>query len=172
MESRADGAELDPQGGRDLLVGQSFEIAEYHHDAAVLGQLGDGAMEGGFHLAALGTRVGPSVRVGHAEQDLFAMAHRVALSHGQAVEAEPRHDGVQPGRELGVAAELRETPVGTEERLLRDFLGFGGAAQHAQSDAEDAVLMGGHELLEGPRVARPQPFEKCRDIGGLSFPHS
>jgi hypothetical protein len=31
--------------------------------------------------------------------------------------------------------------------------------------------MGGHELLEGPRVARSQPFEKIRSIGGISFPH-
>jgi hypothetical protein len=62
--------------------------------------------------------------------------------------------------------------VSTEERLLRDFFGFGRAAQHAQGDAEDAMLVSGHELLEGPRVARPQTFEKCRDIGGISFPHS
>jgi len=32
--------------------------------------------------------------------------------------------------------------------------------------------VGGHELLEGPRVARSQPFEKIRSIDGISFPHS
>ena len=62
--------------------------------------------------------------------------------------------------------------MGAEERFLGGLFRFGRAAEHAQGDPEDAVLMGDHELLEGPRVARSQPFEKIRSIGGISFPHS
>ena len=62
--------------------------------------------------------------------------------------------------------------MSTEERLLGSLLGFGRAAEHAQGHTKDAVLVGGHELLEGPRVARAQPFEKIRSIDGISFPHS
>jgi len=50
--------------------------------------------------------------------------------------------------------------MGPQKRLLRDLLGFGSASEHAESHAEDAVLMRGDELLEGLRVARPQPFEE------------
>jgi hypothetical protein len=59
-----------------------------------------------------------------------------------------------------------------EERFLGSLLGFGRAAEHAQGHTKDTVLMGGHELLEGPRVTRSQPLEKIRSIGGISFPHS
>ena len=64
-----------------------------------------------------------------------------------------------------------KAPVRPEKRLLRDLLGLGRAAEHAKGHAEDAVLMGGDELLEGPRVARPQPVEQFRGIGSISFPH-
>ena len=62
--------------------------------------------------------------------------------------------------------------MGAEEGFLRHLFGLGRAAEHAQGHAEDAVLMGGDELLEGLRVARPQPFEEYRGIGGISFPHT
>jgi hypothetical protein len=42
-----------------------------------------------------------------------------------------------------------------EEHLLSDFLGLRRVAQHPPGDAEDPVLIGDHELLEGPAVARP-----------------
>jgi hypothetical protein len=84
-------------------------------------------MEGSFHLAALRTGIGPSVRVGHAEQDLFTVPHRLAVSRGETVEAEARHDSVQPGRELGLAAKLRKAPMSAEERFLGSLFGFGRA---------------------------------------------
>jgi hypothetical protein len=111
------------------------------------------------------------VRVGHPEQDLFTLGHRLAVSHGETVETEPRHDGVQPGRELGLAAKVRQASVSAEERFLGRLFRFGRASEHAQGDPEHAVLMGGHEFLEGPRVTRSQPLEKIRSIGGISFPH-
>jgi hypothetical protein len=47
-----------------------------------------------------------------------------------------------------------------QERLLSDLLGFGARAQHAERDAEDPVLVRGHQLLECPPVAGAQPGEQ------------
>ncbi len=58
-----------------------------------------------------------------------------------------------------------------EEGFLRHLFGLGRAAEHAQGHAEDAVLMGGDELFKGPHVARAQPVEQFRRIGGISFSH-
>ena len=99
------------------------------------------------------------------------MADRLAVSRRQPVEAETGDDGVEPGGELGLPAELAKAPVRAEEGFLRHLFGFGRAAEHAQGHAEHAVLVGGDELFEGPRVARPQPVEEFRGIGGISFPH-
>ena len=58
-----------------------------------------------------------------------------------------------------------------EKGFLRNLLGLGGVPQHAQSHAEHAVLVRGHELFEGARLARAQPIEESGRIGTISFPH-
>ena len=69
------------------------------------------------------------------------------------------------------SATVAKAPVRAEEGFLRHLFGLGRAAEHAQGHAEDAVLMGGDELFKGPHVARPQPVEQFRRIGGISFSH-
>ena len=58
-----------------------------------------------------------------------------------------------------------------EEGFLRDLFGLGRATEDAEGHAEDAVLVGGDELLERPCVPRQRLVEEFRSIGGISFPH-
>jgi hypothetical protein len=60
--------------------------------------------------------------------------------------------------------------MGAQERLLGDLLGLGAVAQHAKRDAEDPMLIRRHQLLERPRLARPQPRQQ-RGVIRESFTH-
>ena len=57
-----------------------------------------------------------------------------------------------------------------QERLLGDLLRLGTAAEHPERDTEHAMLVGDHERLEGPGVARAQPGEERRLVGGWLTP--
>jgi hypothetical protein len=74
------------------------------------------------------------------------------------------------GAQAGLAAEVAEGAVGAQERLLGHVLGLGAAAEHAQRHAEHAMLVGGHQLLEGARVAGAQPGQQG-GILGTSLTH-
>src|SRR5438067_762036 len=110
MESRPHGAEREVERRRDLLVREALEVPEHDHDPSLLGQLGDRALERRLELAPLGVRrrigVGPQ-----ALERLLALTRHAALPRGQAVQAEPRRDRVEPGRELGLAPEILHGPV-------------------------------------------------------------
>src|SRR5439155_585261 len=89
-----------------------------------------------------------------------ALAHQASLARRQPVQAEARCDRVEPRRELRVAAELGDGSVDTEKDLLRELFGFRAAAQHPERHAEDAMLVGDHQLLEGSRLAPPEPVHQ------------
>ncbi len=171
MKTRADGTRLEIERLGYLVVGEAFEVSQDDHDATLLRQIGDGAVKRPLELAALRMDVRPSALIRHSKEDFLAAADRPAVSRRQPVETETRDDGVEPGGKLGFAAELGKAPVRPKKGLLGDFLRFRRAAEHAQRHAEDAVLVGGDELLKGPRVARPQPVEQFRGIGSISFSH-
>src|SRR5438034_4030815 len=61
--------------------------------------------------------------------------------------------------ELGLPAKVRQASMGAEERFLGGLFRFGRAAEHAQGDPEDAVLMGDHELL---RSEERRVGKECR----------
>src|SRR5207247_730544 len=92
-----------------------------------------------------------------ALERLLAHARHAALARGEAVQAEPRRDRVEPGRELGLAAEVLHGPMDSQKDLLGDLLGLAPIAQHPERHPEDPVLVGDHQLLEGPWVAPLQP---------------
>ena len=171
MKPRADSARLEVEGLGDLLVGEALEVSQDDHDPALLRQLRDGAMERPLELATFRVDLRPTALIGDSKEDLLAVARRPAISRRQPVEAEAGDDRIEPGGEPGLAAELAKAPVRAEEGFLRHLFGLGRAAEHAQGHAEDAVLVGGDELFEGPRVARPQPVQEFRIIGSISFPH-
>jgi len=50
--------------------------------------------------------------------------------------------------------------VHPQKHLLGDLLGLGPVAQHPQRHAEDAMLVGAHQILEGPRVAPPYRLDQ------------
>ena len=74
-------------------------------------------------------------------------------------------DRVEPGRQLGLAAEARQRAMRAQKGFLGDLLGLGGIAEHPERHAEDAVLIRPDELLERAVVAGPEPIEKPRGLG-------
>jgi len=56
--------------------------------------------------------------------------------------------------------------VSPQKYLLRRLLGLGSAAEHPERDAEHAVLVGDHQLLEGSGVAPPEPIHQLSLIAG------
>ena len=124
-----------------------------------------------LELATLERRVRARARVGQPEQRLLALARQAPLAGGEPVEAEPRGDRVEPGRELGVAAKVAERAMGPEEGLLRHFLGLGPVAQHAKGHPEHAMLVGRHQLLEGAGIAGAQPVQEARRVACLRLSH-
>src|SRR5262249_57412673 len=73
VESRAHRAELEGECGGDLFVREALEVAEDHHHAALLRQLGDGVVQGRFELATLRSRLRSPLGIGDPEQDLLTM---------------------------------------------------------------------------------------------------
>jgi hypothetical protein len=63
-------------------------------------------------------------------------------------------------------AETLESLVGSETHLFRDLLGLGPMAEHPEGDAEDPMLIGAHELLEGARGAGPQAVKNRWRVAG------
>ena len=108
---------------------------------------------------------------GRQPQQRGVVAALVAAgARGEAGEAEPRGDRVQPRPQPRLAAELAEPAVRAQERLLGDLLRLGAAAEHPERDAEHAMLVGDHESLECPSVARAEPGEERRLVGGWLTP--
>ena len=93
------------------------------------------------------------------------------LGGREPVQAERGGDGVEPGRELGVAAELGQAAVGAEEGLLGHLLGLGGVAEHPHRHPEHAMLVRDHQLLEGGGVAGAQPVQEARRVACLRLSH-
>src|SRR5207245_11642939 len=58
-----------------------------------------------------------------------------------------------------------------QEHLLRDLLGLGATAEHAQRHAEHPMLVGGHQLFERARLTGPQAFEETGRIGAEGLAH-
>ena len=91
------------------------------------------------------------------------------LAGRQPVQAQTRGDRVKPRRELRLAAELADGAVDAQKYLLGEILGFRPVPQHPERHAEDAVLMGDHQVLERPGVAAPEPLHQARIIAGTPF---
>ena len=76
-------------------------------------------------------------------------------------------DAIQPGRELGLAAELGNLAVHLQKRVLQDFLGVGGIARQAKRQAVHLVLVARDQLIEGRVVTRAQACDEL--LVGRSF---
>src|SRR5216683_3170618 len=104
-------------------------------------------------------------------RSLLALPVEPPLGGREPVQAEPRGDGVEPGRELGVPAELGQAAMGPEEGLLGHFLSLGGVAQHPHRHPEHAMLVRDHQLLEGDSLAGAQPVKEARRVACLRLSH-
>src|SRR5204862_4799728 len=99
-------------------------------------------------------------------------ARQSAVRGGQAIEAESRGDRIEPRAQPRLAAKVRDGAMGSQEHLLRDLLGLRAVAQHAQRDAEHAMLIRDHELFECARIAGAQAWEQTGRIGAEALAHS
>jgi hypothetical protein len=61
--------------------------------------------------------------------------------------------------------------VDPEEDLLGHLLGLGAVAEHPHRHPEDPVLVEAYQLLEGPRLAGPQPLDEPRVVPGGRLTH-
>jgi len=117
-----------------------------------------------LHLTARQRALRERARVwgaaGQPQQRVSARARQAPLARREAVQAQSRADPVEPRRQPGLAAKAREGPMRSEEHLLGDLLGLGPVAEHPESDPEDPMLVGSHELLEGLGVPGSKPVEE------------
>ena len=140
------------RGPRDLLVGEASRSRSTTTIAGPrAGPRWPDAARSEARRVPRGGGVGRARR--HAVQRLVVGAWMSAVAGGQAVQAQPRGDGVEPRPQARLAPELAERAVGAQECLLRDLLGLGAAAEHAQADGEHAVLIRPHQILEGRRLS-------------------
>jgi hypothetical protein len=116
------GAELDPEGGRDLLVRQALDVAEDHGRAEVGRQRVERGLhvrvEGALRIDLLGTTL-------PARQALGVVGQRVepdALAATDHVQEQVRGDPVQPTLERAGGV-VGQRPEDANERLLGQVLG-------------------------------------------------
>ena len=153
MDAGAHGAELESEGGRDLLVGEPLDVAQDDSGTKV----GREGVERALHVVVeLGVEydlLGASGRGGQARVGI--VGERVeadALLSTHAVEEEVRRDAVQPALE-------GSRPVGAQgvehadEDVVREVLGVVNIAREAVGQAVDARAVLGDDLL--PRRRSP-----------------
>ena len=144
----ADG-DLEDLGG--IGVGDSVEVAEDDRDAELLGDLGQGGLDGhggGDDLAELAAGGDGQAGVLGVEGGRPGPAAAAGLVGG-GVHGDP----VQPGGEGGRPAEAGRSAQGAQERLLGGVLGVLPVSEDPQAEAVDAALVAGDQLAEGPGVA-------------------
>src|SRR5690606_8927901 len=120
---------------RDLLVTHAFDLAQGDRLAQLVRQALDSAHDRLFHLLAHQFALGRVV-VAQADagiellgvRDVDVRARRPAPGRDQVVLGRVDRDPVQPGVELGVAAEVAERAVGAQEGFLGHVLAFAPVA--------------------------------------------
>src|SRR5690606_21584994 len=145
---------------RDLLVTHAFDLAQGDRLAQLVRQALDSAHDRLFHLLAHQFALG-GVVVAQADagiellgvRDVDVRARRPAPGGDQVVLGRVDRDPVQPGVELGVAAEVAERAVGAQEGFLGHVLAFAPVADVAADERDDPVLVLAHQQVERGAVA-------------------
>ena len=152
----AHGAQLERKRRGDLVIGETFEIAQHHsryadpraarrwRGAAPLSRSLRSRSARGLAAALAGSRSSPPRGRGTLRPSPEARRLRQSA----------RGDRIEPGRELGVPAKVGQSPMRPEKRLLGHLLGFGRAAQHPYRHAEHSMLIGLHEPPRRPGLSR------------------
>jgi len=79
-------------------------------------------------------------------------------------------DPVEPGVELGVAAELRQGAPSADEGLLHHVLGLGLVTDVAPDQGRDAVLVLADEQVEGRAVTGLDALHELEVVGVVAHP--
>ena len=145
------GADRDLQDLGGVGVGDPVEVAEDDRDPELLGDLGEGGLDGdgrGDHLAEVAAGGDGQAGVLRVEGGQAGPAPAAGLVGG-GVHGDP----VQPGREGGRLAEAGGLAEGGQEGLLGGVLGVLPVAEDPQAEAVDAAFVARDQLAEGPGVA-------------------
>src|SRR5262249_32355856 len=153
-ETRSHRQHRGPDDLGDLARSDALELVKHEDDALLVGQAVEQPAERADALSTLGVLVGAG---------LTALGQHLAerrggedgpAAGGPAVhEDDVDRDAMQPGAELGLAAEVFEAPVDLDEHFLDDVLEVSPAAEHAVHEAGDIGAVTVVELAErGPIV--------------------
>jgi len=152
-------------GPADFLDGISFHFLEHDHEALFRGQLGKEALDG---LAGLGAfERCPARLFGHvvAEALLLFLAEIGLVDQlaraffAQIVVGLVDGDLIEPGGEAGATVKTANGQEDFEKDLLANVFDIFTPTENSGDDAEDALLMGADELLEGRDVALLGPAD-------------
>lgn len=110
---------------------------------------------------------------GVSDQQLYQRLGRFLFADfalAEEVQAKVGDDAVEPGVEAAIEAEGVEIAMDAEEGLLVDIAGVLLGAQEVEGEAEDGLIVGVDELLEGELVARLRRSDECRFVRQGPFP--
>ena len=150
VDAAADGAELDAEGRRDLLVRQTLDVAEDDGDAELRGERVERRLD-----LRVEVRVGVDLLgAGRgAGQPLGVLGQRVEadpLPAPDHVEEQVRGDPVQPALE-GAGREVGQRAEDPDERLLGEVLGVLRVARQAVGQPVHPRGVVADDLLPGRR---------------------
>ena len=151
---RADRAELDAQGRGDLLVRQSFDVAQDDRGAE-LGREGvEGLLDVRVEVRVVEDLLGRGLAAGQPLGRVLAEGVEAdALLAADHVQEEVRGDAVQPALE-GARRVGRQGAEDADEDLLREVLGVVLVAGQAVGEAVDPAAVRADDLLPGGRSPR------------------
>ena len=158
MDLRLDGPLRSTEGDGEFRIAQAIDMAE--HDGAPVGgrerqeqfgPLGRGGVTGAQPRGAA-RFVRSRLEIARQREVERQARLRGRRSTGEPRTAQVEHDRGQPRPEPQLADPCLivagERPIGSDEGVLRRFLGVAAVAEHPQRDRVDPVLVAEHQRLE------------------------
>jgi len=178
------GTDIKVQRGSDLLVGKILDVAQRENFAVARIESRHASFDE-FGKFAAGVFLRGVGRVGRDELCERCIIFRPELAIQRlrcvapptkkipiAIAREVDGDAVQPRRERGIAAEMREAAVRADKSILSDFLSVGAVAEQAQSCGKNFHPVARHDFNEGGLIAGLEAFDEgcvvARRRGGSS----
>ena len=170
VEAALHRVDADAQRGGDLGRRQALDVAQHQHVAVGAGR-SSSARESASPIsrspAASSGRAAGSTTSAAASSSFATAGRGRPRPPPPLLDAEAPRDGVEPGAEGRVAAELAERAGGGEERLLEHVARVLRVAAHPQAEAVDRPLEAGQEVLHRAGVAALRRLEQLVVAPGL-----
>ncbi len=152
---------------RDLLVGESVDLAQQQRGALRLGQLLDVCQKLAEALPAYRPVAGREAVLGEVHVHRI---HADGRGTAQVVERAVARDAVEPGPDVDLALVGENGIEGGRKDLLKDVLGILARAEHVPAEGEQARLVACAQRLERGWLAAPG--ERDQPLVGLQAQQS